>query len=99
MLSGTAAGAAKPIRTVALEACPSDWLRAGDSHDVQGASFRALNNRTNTRLQPMSARCDVLVIASQPRGERTESIQLDIGVHTRFLEGRGPAMARAYSPR
>jgi len=58
MLSGTAAGAEKPIRALALEACTSDWLRARDFHDVQGASFRP-NNRTNTRLQPMPARCDV----------------------------------------
>jgi hypothetical protein len=37
MFSGTAAGAVKPINFLALEVTSPDWLRAGDSHDVQGA--------------------------------------------------------------
>ena len=33
------AGAARPTRTVALDACPSERLRAGDSHDrIHGCS-------------------------------------------------------------
>lgn len=35
MFSGTAAGAAKPINSLALEVISPDWLRARDSHDVQ----------------------------------------------------------------
>ncbi len=36
MTSGSAAGAAKSVTTLALEAPRNDWLRAGDFHDVQG---------------------------------------------------------------
>jgi hypothetical protein len=37
MFSGTAAGAVKPINSLAREVISPDWLRVGDSHDVQGA--------------------------------------------------------------
>src|SRR5512145_3272110 len=37
MTGETAAGAAKPITTLAFEAPRNDWLRAGDFHDVQGS--------------------------------------------------------------
>jgi hypothetical protein len=37
MTSGSAAGAAKSVTTLALEAPRNDWLRAGDFHDVQGS--------------------------------------------------------------
>jgi hypothetical protein len=40
MFSGTAAGAVKPINSLALEVTSPDWLRAGDSHDVQGTPVR-----------------------------------------------------------
>jgi hypothetical protein len=35
--SGTAAGADEPITPLATKAISSDWLRVGDSHDVQGS--------------------------------------------------------------
>lgn len=54
MNSGTAAGAVKPKQPMAFQAPDVDWLRASDSHDVQGTVTYA-HNRTNTRLQPLSA--------------------------------------------
>ena len=55
MVSGTAADAVKPMGPVTLEACNVDWLRVSDSHDVPGQIYRMPTNRTNTRLQPLSA--------------------------------------------
>jgi hypothetical protein len=57
MTSGTAAGAVKPKATL----LPSRQIELigsapGDSHDVQSSSAKQmLTNRTNTRLQPLSA--------------------------------------------
>jgi hypothetical protein len=35
--SGSVRGAVKPITSMALSGLPSDWLRAGGSHDVQSS--------------------------------------------------------------
>jgi len=41
MTSGSAAGAAKSLTTLAFKGPSNDWLRAGDSHDVQSPNARA----------------------------------------------------------
>jgi len=45
MNSGTAAGAVKPKQCMAFEALDFDWLRAGDSHDVQGTTSMPTTGR------------------------------------------------------
>lgn len=55
MNSASVRGAVKPITNVALTGLPSDWLRAGGSHDVQssGSSDAHQQDEYPTATEPL----------------------------------------------
>jgi hypothetical protein len=55
MISGSVPGAVKPITNVATAGLPSDWLRAGDSHDVQSSSTKETHQQDEypTATEPL----------------------------------------------
>ncbi len=55
MNSGSVRGAVKPITNVAIAGLPSDWLRAGGSHDVQSSFTKAAHQQDEypTATEPL----------------------------------------------
>ena len=75
MTSGSAAGAVKSVTTLACQGPSNDWLRAGDSHDVQGTLFVAHTQDEYTAAAESRSR---FALSLQPTCKRSPYTLLEV---------------------